>query len=49
MADGNISQIQLPNGKKYAIKDATVNIDSEYNSANQEVVLILGSIDDNES
>ncbi len=43
MADGNISQIQLPDGKKYNIKDATIIIDSEYNATDYEVTLIIGS------
>ena len=49
MADGNISQIQLPNGNTYNIKDANVGIDSEYMSANYEVVLTVGSLDDADS
>ena len=46
MADGNISQIKLPNNKVYDIKDANVGIDSEYISANYEVVLTVGSLGD---
>lgn len=44
MADGNISKITLPDGKTYNIKDATISLDSTYNAANQEVTLILSSL-----
>ena len=44
MADGNISQIQLPDGKTYNIKDATISLDSTYDAANQKVTLIISSL-----
>ena len=49
MADGSISQIQLPEGNKYNLKDANVGIDSEYISATQTVILTVGSLGDADS
>ena len=46
---GDITEIQLPNGDSYTIKDPTVEnigIDSEYISNNQEVVLTVGALVD---
>lgn len=46
---GNITEVQLPNGDSYTIKDPTVEnigIDSEYITANQEVVLTVGALVD---
>ncbi len=41
-----ISKITLPNGVTYAIEDENVSIDSTYVSADQEVILTVGSLDD---
>lgn len=46
MADGNISQIQLPNGDIYNIKDANTAIDSTYDSQTHTVTLTVGSMED---
>ena len=46
MADGNISQIKLPDGKTYNIKDATISLDSIYDASNNRVTLIISSLED---
>lgn len=46
MADGNISQIKLPDGKTYNVKDATISLDSIYDQSKQKVTLIIGSLED---
>ena len=49
MADGNISQIQLPNGNIYNVKDENVGITSTYDSTTHTVVLTVGSLNDADS
>ena len=49
MADGNISQVQLPDGKVYNIKDENVGITSTYDSTTHTVVLTVGSLTDADS
>lgn len=49
MADGQISQIQLPNGSKYDIKDPNVGITSTYDSSTHTVTLTVGSLGDADS
>ena len=49
MANGNISQIQLPNGNTYNIKDANTGISSTYDSNTKTVTLVVGSLDDADS
>ena len=49
MSDGNVSQIQLPNGAIYNIKDANVGISSSYDETDYEVILTVGSLEDADS
>lgn len=49
MADGTISQIQLPDGSKYNIKDSNVGIGSTYDSSTKTVTLTVGSLGDADS
>lgn len=49
MADGKISQIQLPNGDTYDFEDPNVGISSEYNSNTKTVTLTVGSLGDADS
>lgn len=44
-----ITQIQLPNGTIYDLSDQNVGIDSDYISADYEVVLTVGSLGDADS
>lgn len=46
MADGTISQIQLPDGSKYDVKDPNVGITSTYNSNTKTVTITVGSLGD---
>ena len=49
MADGKISQIQLPNGAIYDFEDPNIGISSTYNSNTQTVTLAVGSLGDADS
>jgi hypothetical protein len=49
MADGVISQIQLPDGSKYVIKDPNTGITSTYDSNTKTVTLTVGSLRDADS
>ena len=51
-ATGDITQVQLPNGDVYNIKDVNVEnigIDSTYNATDQQVILTVGSLNDADS
>ena len=47
--DNRISQIQLPNGSTYVIKDPNVGISSTYDSITKTVTLTVGSLGDADS
>ena len=49
MADGVVSQIELPNGQIYDIKDGNTDIDSTYDSNTKTVTLVVGSLSDADS
>lgn len=49
MADGKISQVQLPNGAIYDFEDPNTGITSTYDSNTKTVTLTVGSLGDADS